>query len=223
MAAPANDDIKRTFNTGYIQWDIYNNITNAFLAYRGIKQTSATLEKEAFIKNMHFDNYVKIEGTKDKTKYTIALLERNERGQNDIVTVTEKFKLFINNIKSAGTKIYIISPCAFQTHVINYIIGDESLSNTLELYNYNHFKTIIPLGPWCSKHRLLSEEEASQVLKLFNIDKKEMKKIFMHDPQVVWLGGEPNQIVEIQRINTVTGYGTDYRRVVRSSTFGSTS
>ncbi len=49
------------------------------------------------------------------------------------------------------------------------------------------------------KHRILSEEEASKVLKKFRIDKSKLPAILETDPQVVALKAEADQVIEITR------------------------
>jgi DNA-directed RNA polymerase subunit H (RpoH/RPB5) len=204
--------------SGYVQWDIYRILHEAFCPYRGIKITTPKITKDELIKNLQFDNYIKFEGTNERTNelYCIALLNQNESGTNEIAMVTEKFRLFINSIKSDKIKhILIISPCQFGTHVLTHIYENtQGLANMISRYNYDHFKTIIPLGPYCSEHKLLTEDQAKQLLEYHNFEVSNMKRIYTTDPQIIWLGANPGDYVLITRTSQLAGASTEIRRVV---------
>lgn len=206
-------ELKEHKTTGYVQWDVYNVIRNAFCLYRNIKLTTSEITKDQFIKNMQFDNYIKLTGEKDKKNIVIAILARNEKGTNEIAIITEKFRLFINSIKTNVDEIIIVSPCKFPTHVLK-LIYDMDISKKINRYYYDHFKIVVPLGPYCSKHTILSIDETKEIIEQHNLVLKEMKKIYTTDSQIVWIGAQVGQIVRIDRINVNTGKSTDYRRVV---------
>jgi DNA-directed RNA polymerase subunit H len=208
-------ELKQYKSTGHVQWDVYNIVRDAFCPYRGIKIKTPTLTHADLIKNMQFDMYVKIVGETSKgNKIVITILARNEKGVNEIATMTDKFRLFINSIKEQESEIIIISPCKFQTHVLNFI-SDNGLTKRIHRYNYDHFKVVVPLGPYCSPHRILSSEEAQKQIDLHKLDQKEMKKILSSDPQIIWLGAQPGDIIWIDRINPLSGLSSDIRRVIR--------
>lgn len=207
-------ELKRIPSTGHVQWDVYNIVRDAFCPYRGIRVKTPVINHGDLIKNMQFDMYVKIVGEKGDKKIVIAILGRNEKGTNDIATVTEKFRLFINSIKEHDADIILISPCQFQTHVLNFI-AEQKLDRRISRYSYDHFKVVVPLGPYCSRHIVLSPTEAKEQIDLHRINSKEMKKIYTYDPQIVWLGAQPGDIIWIDRLNPLSGKSGDLRRVVR--------
>lgn len=209
------DKLTKIQSTGYVQWDVYNIIRNAFCPYRKIDiSKSPVLTKDELIKNMQFDNYVKLTGVHEETKnkIVIAILGRNEKGTNEIISITEKFRLFINSIKEQEAEILIIAPAHFQTHVLNFIF-ESKLDKRIHRYLYDHFKIVIPLAPGSSRHTILSAEESRAEIELHSLNQKEMKPIFMTDPQIIWLGAQPGDIVRIERYNQSSGIGTDVRRV----------
>lgn len=204
--------------TDYVQYDIYNIVIKAFIPYRGMELVSKVLTHEAFMLNMQYLQYIHIEAKKGDQKYIISILDRKDKDSdtNEIASITEKFKLFINTIKAKDTEILIISPCKFQTHVINYI-HEEKMEHLIHRYMYDHFKDVKPLAPGANQHYILDEDDAEEVIKYFNMQRKKMRTIFTDDPQVIWLGAMPGQIIYIKRINQISGFGTDYRRVVRAA------
>lgn len=207
-------NLKQICSTGHVQWDVYNIVRDAFCPFRGITVKTAAINHTELIKNMQFDMYVKIVGEKNGEKIVIAILGRNEKNSNDIATTTEKFRLFINSIKEQESKIILVSPCKFQTHVLNFI-SEQSLNKRISRYSYDHFKIVVPLGPYCSPHRILSVEESAKQIEIHRLDQKEMKKIYTYDPQIVWLGAQPGDIIWIDRLNPLSGRSADIRRVAR--------
>jgi DNA-directed RNA polymerase subunit H (RpoH/RPB5) len=202
--------------TGHVQWDIYNIVRKAFCPYRAIEVTTPPITQAELIKNMQFDMYVKIVGkvTRTGAKIVIAILGRNENGSNDIAVTTEKFRLFVNSIKEQDSQIIIISPCRFLQHILRYIQQDPKLNRRISRYNYDHFKVVVPLGPYCSRHTILSPEAAAKEIETHKLDPKEMKKIMSSDPQCIWLGAVPGDIILIDRLNPLTGRSTDFRKCV---------
>lgn len=64
------------------------------------------------------------------------------------------------------------------------------------------------------KHILLSEEEAIQVLKTYNIDKRMLPKIKMSDPAVKEIGAKPGDIIKIIRESETAGQSEFFRLVI---------
>ncbi len=64
------------------------------------------------------------------------------------------------------------------------------------------------------KHRLLSLEEAVEVLNRLNVKPWQLPRISVNDPVVRLLGGKPGDIVEIERDSPTAGKYKVYRIVV---------
>ena len=61
---------------------------DAFIPYRDMISDSKKITKEKFIHEMQFKKYVVVESHDEETKYKIIILNRNEKGTNDIITKT---------------------------------------------------------------------------------------------------------------------------------------
>jgi len=132
----------------------------------------------------------------------------------DINNLEIIYKNYQTGADGNGLWAYIISKhAAFK--IINYINKNITTCN-IHRYSYDNFKTIIPIGPWCSQHSILDNKEADKILDMLSINKNKIKRIYINDPQIIWLGAKLDQIVRIDRINQITGYSTDYRRVVKN-------
>ena len=66
------------------------------------------------------------------------------------------------------------------------------------------------------KHRVLSPEEAEQVLKKYGTEPQKLPYIHASDPVVKALGAKPGDIIEIIRDSPTAGKAVYYRLVVKS-------
>ncbi|WP_342766555.1 DNA-directed RNA polymerase subunit H [Candidatus Borrarchaeum sp.] len=64
------------------------------------------------------------------------------------------------------------------------------------------------------KHELLSEKEANEVLKHYNISKHQLPAIQAADPAAKAIGAKPGRIVKIYRESPTAGLHIVYRVVV---------
>ncbi len=65
------------------------------------------------------------------------------------------------------------------------------------------------------KVRILSEDEAEELLKKYHITKDMLPKILSTDPVVVEIGAKPGDILELRRNSPVAGESIYYRVVVQ--------
>ena len=65
-------------------------------------------------------------------------------------------------------------------------------------------------------HRILKDDERTEVMKKFNIGKPEdqLPWIDSHDPMIKWVGGRPGDIIEVTRHSDVAGSELYYRYCV---------
>ena len=62
--------------------------------------------------------------------------------------------------------------------------------------------------------RVLSKEEAEELLKKFNIKKEQLPKILSKDPLVKIVNAKVGDIIEIKRKSPIAGEGIYYRLVI---------
>lgn len=213
-------------NTGFVQFDIYNNLLHHYPKYADFEVVDKNLlttdakKKETFIKDITYDKYVKFEviDKRNDKKLLIVLLNKDEFDRNEIATTTEKFKSFISGLKTNYHEIIIVSPCDFESHVKNYYNATEGLSDRVKIYNYNVFKIVLPLAANCSEHIIADEKERTVFNENFDIvgtkDEKTKKQIKINDPQVIWLHAKPGDLIRIKRVCAQqSGVSVDYRYV----------
>lgn len=64
------------------------------------------------------------------------------------------------------------------------------------------------------KHEILSEEEAREVLKRYNVRPEQLPYILSSDPVVQEIGAKPGDIIKITRKSETAGISVYYRLVV---------
>lgn len=81
-----------------------------------------------------------------------------------------------------------------------------------EIFFQNEFMEDIPSKDIIPEHRLLNSDEKDELTQV--IDSKNLKKIFTTDMMSRYFNAKVNDIFRINRMNTTSGNGIDYRVVV---------
>ena len=106
----------------------------------------------------------------------------------------------------------VVSNTGFSVHVLkNY--HENVKEKIIHDYNYDLFKIVIPEGPYCSKHEILTKEEVIKQLEELHKVPRNLEKIKSKDPQIFWIGAKPGHIVRITRDSTIAGEAINYRLV----------
>lgn len=89
----------------------------------------------------------------------------------------------------------------------------------LNIKNYLHMHFIMEIntGPLCSKHTILTPDEVRNVCYTFMSHGHNFPSIFDTDPQVIWIGGEINDLIKIEPYSEMTGKTVRYRIVTPTS------
>lgn len=66
------------------------------------------------------------------------------------------------------------------------------------------------------QHRVLSPEEAQEVLKRYGVQPQQLPYMLVSDPVAKAIGAKPGDIVEIKRKSETAGEAVYYRLVVKS-------
>jgi DNA-directed RNA polymerase subunit H (RpoH/RPB5) len=90
--------------------------------------------------------------------------------------------------------------------------------HNLKVNNYLHrdFNIEKSKGSLCSKHVILTKEEAELALYSNMIEKESLPKISEMDPQIIWIGGQPGDVIKITPYSEITGFTVVYRLVIPS-------
>lgn len=133
-----------------------------------------------------------------------------------------------HSISNAQSIRQLLGKLNTPTHVI--LITEQPLNNFgkkavasykhlhIERLLHENFSLIVPMGPLCHKHRILSRDEINTLLneelycRLINLP-----KILQSDVQCTWLGAKIGDVIEIEITNDINGRALHYRVVVQKS------
>ncbi len=195
------------------QFTRYQNILTFAKDWRKYEVVSDVLSTELFRDAIQRDEYVIIEcnDLKKNRNVLIYLFEKNSKYS----TSSQDLRKLLKKIKDP-CDVILITYAAFNVY------GRKAISTFkhLNIFTYLHviFDLVIPHGPLCYPHRILSKEE---VLNLCNEDLccylPNLPKIFDEDPQCIWIGAESGDVVEIKMLSDISGETIHYRAVVPRS------
>lgn len=196
------------------QFNQYNNLIIFARDRREYKLISKQLDKESFRKAMQSESYVRIDciDPKKSKEVLIYLFDKDSKYTNS----SQDLKRLLKKFKNPTTLLLITykSLTTYSKKVVN------SFKKLLTIFDYRHeiFDLILPNGPLCYPHRVMSRDE---VIKLANEDLccyiTGIPRIFDEDPQCIWIGAEVGDIIEIKMLSDITGETYQYRVVIPKS------
>jgi DNA-directed RNA polymerase subunit H (RpoH/RPB5) len=192
-----------------IQYNQYNIIQSFAVNWRKYTPNFEPLEKEAFRRAMQLDKYVRLDYINPKNgKQVIIFLFAPDSPH---ATSSTMLKRILVRVKDPGDIILVM-----KKYLGSYSkIALKSFPHLrVKCYLHENFNIIIPNGPLCYKHRILSTEEVNTLLNtelycyLVNLP-----KILIDDPQCIWLGCEIGDVLEITSPSEIAGEYVHYRVV----------
>ena len=147
---------------------------------------------------------------------TSLLLQRKVEGDKRALLIICDGRGITGEGNEEPTDVIIIS----KTELSVYINKALSKYNHIRIYNYMHkyFSIELAVGPLCSKHTILSNNEVKLLCSRdLIIHPLSLPSISINDPQNIWIGGELGQIVKIESISEITGKTIRYRIVSPNS------
>ncbi len=195
-------------DTSYTQ---YNNVQVFAKEWRGYIAKSEPLARSTFDKELSLNKHVKLEYMNPKNGRSVVILLFMPDNQQYAMSSTA-LKRILNRIKNPCDVIIIT-----QKPLGSYSKSAVREFAHLRIYSYLHenFNIILPNGPLCYKHRILSKDEVDNLLNnelycyLINLP-----KIVYDDPQCIWLGCEIGDVIEITSPSDISGEFITYRVVV---------
>lgn len=187
---------------------IYDNILK-FISTRGFKVD--TVIEEDINRSFQFREYIKISAKKNDVSLYVILTSVD----NSVVSKLIEFKKIINSIKDKNPIIIFISEKGIKPSVDKHVnILKRTKNITVQNLLYSHFKVDPRDNVLVPKHILCTEEEKRTIMKDNSIEEDSLFPVIrQNDPQVIWLGGQPGQLVKIIR-RDVTGEVLYYRIII---------
>jgi DNA-directed RNA polymerase subunit H (RpoH/RPB5) len=203
----------------------YLNVRKAFTnrEYRGLETEDGEMKYEEFSKLLLAQKYVMV-----KCKYPSNFRREEYRGRTAFVVYTRHDSEFHNRSKELITLLDKISA----------LVGDKSVTSDLFLITkdllkkrtmkkvreYKHFNFCnipsvrfaieLPKANLCNKHTIVSVDEIKNLSEECYLVIDRQKNLSEDDPQNVWIGGFPGELVHIERPSLMAGYADDYRYVM---------
>lgn len=196
------------------QFNQYNNLVIFAKDWRKYKLITKPLDKESFRKAMQSESYVRLDciDPEKSKEVLIYLFDRDSKYTNSSQDLKRLLKKFKN-----PTTLLLITYRPLTTYSKKVV---NTFKKLLTIYDYRHeiFDLILPSGPLCYPHRVMSRDE---VIKLANEDLccyiTGIPRIFDEDPQCIWIGAEVGDVVEIKMLSDITGETYQYRVVIPKS------
>ncbi len=196
-----------------IQFKRYLNVITFAKDWRKYRIINKPLDAAAFRNTIQTDQYVLIECTdpKNNREVLIYLFDKDSK----YAASSQDLKRLLKKIKNP-CNVILITYSPFNTYGRKAIATYKHLS----VYTYLHeiFELVLPYGPLCYPHRVLSHDE---VIKLCNEELMcyltNLPKIFDEDPQCIWIGAESGDVIEIKMLSDISGETIQYRVVVPKS------
>lgn len=194
----------------YIQ---YQNLHIFAEKWRKYVHTGTMYTKKEFTTIMQSEENVllKYVNTASSKQVLIFLLSVNSKYNNN----SQNLRGLLARIKEP-TDVIIVSSEIFKTYSIRTISTFESLR--VKTYLHENFDLIVPRGPLCYPHRILSFEETNHLLNKELCRRLiHLPKIYSEDVQCIWIGAEVGDVIEITQLSDITGKSIQYRVVIPKS------
>jgi DNA-directed RNA polymerase subunit H (RpoH/RPB5) len=162
---------------------------------------------------------------KMQTKQYVDLLYINRKTGRDVyIYLFEEYSKYTSSsdlkrlLSSIGnpSDVILVTAEAFKNYSIKAINSIKHLR--IKTYLHENFDIVVPKGPLCYKHRIMSVEEVNQLVnnELFTLITS-FPKILLEDVQCIWIGAEIGDVIEITPISHITGKNIQYRVVAPKS------
>jgi DNA-directed RNA polymerase subunit H (RpoH/RPB5) len=195
------------------QFNQYTNLIIFAKEWRKYKLELKPLDETAFRTEMQSNEYVKLECSDIKRKKTVLiyLFDKNSK----YMISSQDLRRLIKKIKNP-CQVILVTYKPLTTYGKKVIRAFKHID--IITYRHEIFDLIIPNGPLCYPHRIMTREE---VLDICNNDLccylTNLPKIFDEDPQCIWIGAVVGDVLEIKMLSDITGEALQYRVVVPKS------
>ena len=193
-----------------MKYTCYLNVLIFATEWRKFSISSPKMNFEAFRAALYKDSYVRID-CRDPANSRDVVIFMFDQGSKYTSSNQEMKKLL--KYEPAGCHAILISHDSLSTYHRKYIAVERRIK--IQSANYTNFAMILPNGPLCYKHRILSRAEilelANNELCCYIIN---LPKIYDNDPQCLWIGAQVGDVLEITMYTDMAGEVIVYRVVV---------
>ena len=191
----------------------YKNIEIFMVKYRKFVLKSKFIDVfDAFVDQIRIDGFIKQQATDPKQNNKLIWVYLFAEDSKYCKSITP-FKTLLSNIPTKNNMdLLIIS----YMPIIHYISKVKTMFPHITIKNYLQmfFHVELPLAAFCSPHVILTPDEIKNLLDDIKQPIDSLPKIYDNDPQIIWCGAIPGDVVEIKNINELTGYSLHFRFVI---------
>lgn len=196
--------LPKIYPTGYPQWDIYNVLLNAFCPFRGIEVDGKKLDRATFQNDINNINYITITGEsiRDNQKYILVILNKNQKGNNAIISQKQELIMFINKVVKQGYQTIAIAPSPVKKKILSYLDESKITSDVLRFVHYDTFKIVKLLGPYSPQNYEITDAS------YFNQFYKKIEfqsKISVNSVDAIWMNAKVGQVLKSIDVDVSTG------------------
>ena len=194
------------------QYRQYENIHEFANNWRKFQGVSAKKDLDAFKKEMQRNTYSLVE-CKTSTGKPVSIYLFSPTSK--FAAKSPELKKLLSRLNRSPQMIILITEKVFSTHSKRAVALQEYAHLDIKCYLHENFKTIIPLGPNCYEHKIMTSQEVKDLLKEhMRTYLVSLAKINTTDPQCIWLGAEIGDVIKITQYSTTAMKFLGYRVVV---------
>lgn len=198
------------------QYQQYLNLHIFAKDWRKYKQKQPPLDKNKFRTSMMSNSYVELKYAQPRTgrPVNIYLLAKNNPCSRK---VDDLRKLLVKNKEPSD--VILVSDEKFKVHPKNEIKSKKFSHLNVSCYLHENFMLVVPKGPSCYPHRIMSSEEVNELMNngLMRSDLHDLPKILKSDVQCIWIGADIGDVIEITVGSDIIGEVIQYRLVIEES------
>lgn len=193
------------------EYTIYRNAL-VYLAVIKFEPTEEArdMTEEAFIKTLQFHAYVSIRAVNAEGEPLYVFL----LGDPGFSSKSMEFKKLLNTVQESEAHLLVISEEGLKTPVKKFLLRYRRKTLHIKDHLYVNFKVDPRRNVMVPRHTLCSDDEARMILAENKVESPaNLPRIRHTDPQVLWAGGHPGQIMRIVRRSDI-GEEMYYRLIV---------
>jgi DNA-directed RNA polymerase subunit H (RpoH/RPB5) len=209
-----NENNYDQFENGYTR---YKNVLEFIKKWQKFQTKHEEMKSDIFRAQMQISHYIHFECFDPKYEQIVNVLLFSEN--NIYVQNNADMKKLLSNIINVGKRrrIILITKNSLTIYHKKSIAKEIAKDNSIIIDAYRHeiFDFIVPLSNASAIHRILSKEEIDNITnhELF-CNVVNLPKILDTDPQCVWIGAKPGDVLEIIMETEISGNCVRYHLVI---------
>lgn len=191
----------------------YVNVLEFIKQWRHFETKHITMKMDEFRKQMQAFHYINFDCFDPKYDQAVNILLFNEN--NVYVQNNADMKKLLSKIIKEGKKqrIMLITKEPLSIYHKKSIAKEKNV--TIDSFRHEIFDLIIPKSNASSPHRILSGEEISEITNhVLFCNVVNLPKILDTDPQCIWIGARPGDVLEVIMNSDISGNCVRYLLVM---------